>query len=542
MSHLAPHGLPRLGLALAVGLFTPPALAAAAPAAHAASTLQAVAAQPPLTLQQAAQAALAGNPGLKPFVFQQQAQAARIDGAALKPAPVFVSELENVLGSGRTRGLDAAEATFSLSQLIELGGQRERRIEAARLGMAAIDIHRQTARLDVLAEVSRQFVHVASDQEQLKLTQLATQLAQRTVAEVRRRVQAAKSPTVELHRAHIVLARAEVEEEHAEHELVTSRVKLAALWGASQADFGLVVGDLFKLPEDQQYPALRQQLAETPDLQRFATESRQRDADLRVAESKQRNHFTVSAGVRRLQEDGDTALVAGFSLPLFGARAAQPAIAEARALRAGIEGEAAAARLKAETRLFELVQERRHSITEAEMLRDKVLPQMEEALKQTEYAWQRGRYSTLEWVDAQRERVEVQRALIEAAANAHLFSAEIERLIAAAPSVAGRKGDHSSLREQNDRHAAQHEAHTQAIDPGGPNAIHLPQPEQRHADVDAAIRGVDAARGLRVQRQQPDEGGETERSRQQQPGTAALPEPEPRQIAADDFGQRRQPE
>ena len=46
------------------------------------------------------------------------------------------------------------------------------------------------------------------------------------------------------------------------------------------------------------------------------------------------------------------------------------AIAEARALRAGIEGEAAVARLKAETRLFELVQERRHSITEAEMLRD----------------------------------------------------------------------------------------------------------------------------------------------------------------------------
>jgi hypothetical protein len=34
----------------------------------------------------------------------------------------------------------------------------------------------------------------------------------------------------------------------------------------------------------------------------------------------------------------------------------------------------------------------------------------------------------LEWVDAQRELVEVQRALIDASANAHLYRTEIERL------------------------------------------------------------------------------------------------------------------
>ena len=434
MFYNAFHALPRLGLAMALGLFAPTAFAAAASPkhAHGESTTQALAAPAPLTLRQAAQAALASNPDLKRFAFQRQAQAARIDAAALKPAPVFSSELENVLGTGRTRGFDAAEASFSLSQAIERGGQRERRIEAARLGIDGIDLQHQSAQLDVLAEVSREFIHVASDQEQLKLTRLATQLAQRTVAEVRRRVQAAKSPTVELHRANIVLARAEVEEEHSEHELLTSRTRLAALWGASEADFGLVAGDLFQLPEDADYSALSVQLAGSPDLLRFGSEARQRDADIRLAESKTRSAFTVSAGARRLREEDDMALVTGFSLPLFGARSAQPAIAEARALRAGVESEAAAATLKAETKLFELVQELRHSVTEAEMLRDKVLPQMEQALRETEYAWQRGRYSYLEWVDAQRERVVVQRALIVAAANAHLFHAEIERLTGAA--------------------------------------------------------------------------------------------------------------
>lgn len=516
----------RLALVAAMGVFTPMAVFAATPQeqTHDESVLQAIAALPPLTLGKAVSAALAGNPDLQQFAFRHQAQAARIDSAGLKPAPIFNSELENVLGTGRTRGLDAAEATFALSQVIELGDQRARRQEAARLGIDGIDGARQAAQLDLLAEVARQFIHVASDQEQLKLTHLATELAERTVAEVGRRVRAAKSPEVELHRASILLSRAQVEEEHAEHELITSRIKLAALWGARSAEFGPVTADLFRLPEVGDYAALTIQLAGSPDFLRFASEARQRDADIRVAESRARSHFTVSAGVRRLQEDGDTALVASFSMPLFGARTAQPAIAEARALRAGIDSEAAAATLKAETRLFELVQELKHSITEAEMLRDKVLPEMEEALKETEYAYQRGRYSYLEWVDAQRERVTVQRALIEAAANTHLFNAEIERLTGAPV----KSSPSAARREQNDGHAAQRERDTQAIGPGRTNAIHQPQPDQRRADVDAAVRGIDAATGLRMQGQQPDERREAQASRQQQPGALALLEPEPR--------------
>jgi cobalt-zinc-cadmium efflux system outer membrane protein len=383
---------------------------------------------PPLTLRAAITKALAGNPSLAPFDWQLKAQAARIEAAALRPAPQLSAEVENVLGSGRTRGLAGAETTLALSQVIELGGQPARRVDAARAGVTMIDSERQIAQLEVLAEVSRRYIHVASDQAQLQLTRLATQLAEKTLTEVRRRVTAAKSPKVEQHRAEIVLIRARVEEEHAEHELLTSRQQLAAQWGAGEARFGKVQAELFALPRVEDFAAASARLAASPDLLRFEREAVQRDAELALAQARGRSDPSVSAGVRQFQESGDAAFVAGFSLPLFSARRAQPAIAEARARRAAIDADAAISRLKAETRLFELVQELKHSITEAETLRDQVLPQMEAALKETEYAWQRGRYSYLEWVDAQRERVSVQRSLIEAAANAHLFRVEIERL------------------------------------------------------------------------------------------------------------------
>ena len=121
-------------------------------------------------------------------------------------------------------------------------------------------------------------------------------------------------------------------------------------------------------------------------------------------------------------------LVAGISLPLFAGAQAAPQIAQARAARALVDGERTAAQLRAETRLFELVQELRHANTEAQVLRDEVLPQMRAVVEAAADGWRRGRYSYLEWSEVQREHVEVQRALIEAVEKAQTLRIEIERL------------------------------------------------------------------------------------------------------------------
>lgn len=387
---------------------------------------------PPLSLHEAVRNTLNHNPELAQFAFQFQAQEARAAGAGLRPAPEFSAQIENLLGTGRTRGLRGAEPTFALSQVIELGGQRARRIALSQGGRDQIEVRREITQLDVLAELARRFIHVASDQTQLELTGLATRLAEQTATEIERRVNEARSPQVELNRAHITLARAKVLQEHAEHELLSSRRKLAALWGQREPDFGPVDAELFELPKVEDFEALAQRLSRSPDFIQFATEARQRDAEIALALSQARGAITVIGGLRRLQETQDTALVAGFSMPLFSARRVQPAIAEAEALRAGIDSAATAQRVRAEASLFEWLQELRHAITEATVLRDEVLPQMEAALTDTHSAWQRGRYSYLEWTEAQRERIEIERALIVAAVKAHLYQVEIERLTGAA--------------------------------------------------------------------------------------------------------------
>lgn len=386
-----------------------------------------------LTLPQAISAALRGNPALRSFEFQLRAQDARTRLAGLRPAPEASVTLENFAGSGEARGLDAAEATFALSQVIELGDKRDARISAAQAGRSVLEIERQAAQLDVLAEVTRRFIAVAQRQARLKLAQDAVALAEKTVAASERRVNAAKSPHAELDRARIALDRARLEQRATAVELDTARKQLAATWGESQPVIdgqavGEVRADLYALPPSGDFAELSARLDTNPDFLRFASEARLRDADLRLASSLRRPDLTLGAGLRRLEASKDQALVASFSMPLFAGSRAEPAIAESQARRGQVDAERHAAKIKAQATLYELHRQLSRAISEAQTLKEDIQPRAAEALRETEYAYERGRYSYLELVDAQREYLAVQAALIEAAAGAHSLRAEIERL------------------------------------------------------------------------------------------------------------------
>lgn len=371
-----------------------------------------IAAAAPLTLGHAIEQALTRNPALAAFAFRLRAQEGRSEIAGLRPPLQFRAEAANVLGTGRTQGFDAAEATFTLSHVVKLNGKRERRLDAVAAGRSLIQAERAAAQLDVLAEVTRRFIHVAADQEQLGLTEQATALAEQTVTAATVRVTAGRAPEVEIRRSRISLAQARVEQEHAEHELLSSRRKLAAMWGESDARIGTVSADLYAMPVAESFELLVARLAGNPDFTLFASESRLRDAEIRLAESRRRADIAYFAGVRRLEDSRDQAFVAGITIPLAGRDRARGAVIEATALRELTAVEQEAHRIQTEARLFEIHQELNHSRTEVRMLRTDVLPEMEAVLEATRYAFERGRYSWLEWADARRELVGMQRALI----------------------------------------------------------------------------------------------------------------------------------
>jgi cobalt-zinc-cadmium efflux system outer membrane protein len=387
----------------------------------------------PLTLREAIDAALAHNPDLGVFEFDLRAADAVRAQVALRPAPTVEATLENFAGTGEAQGLKSSETTLALSQVIELGGKRDSRVGVAGAARDALTTARQAAQLDVLGEVTRRFIAVAALQAHVLLNQRATELAETTLKASDLRVRAAKAPHVEFDRATISLERARLDERRARSELDAGRRSLAALWGANDAvinsqPLGEVRGDLRQLPEMEDFGVLMDRLQSSPDFLRFASEERLRDAELRLAATGRRPDVTFSGGVRRLQGTQDMALVASFSIPLFSGRRADSFIAEAAARRDAVGAMREAALVKARAELFRLYQALKEASAAVESLDGTLAPRMEEALKETEYAFERGRYSYLELIDAQREYLDLQRARIDASAQVQLLATEIERL------------------------------------------------------------------------------------------------------------------
>jgi outer membrane protein, heavy metal efflux system len=384
-----------------------------------------------LSLREALERSAAHNPDLKVLDFEIDAQSGRVEQAGARPAPEIGLLVENVLGSGARSSADAAETTLSIGYAIERGA-RERRLEVANAGGHLLGADLQIRRLDVSAETARRFLDVLANQARVEQTHTATVLGEQTVSAVQARVRAAKVPAAEEARAAAQLARLKLDEEHAEHELATSRQRLVAMWGSIEPDFKLAAGNLLSLPTLDSFERLRPRLERNPLFSRLVNEKRLREAEIRMAEMRRRPPWHVTAGVRRFEDFNDHAFVFGVTVPLSSPSSAGGAMAEARANSAAVDAKTAATRVQLDAELFALYQELRHAYAEVETLQKEVLPRMEEAARQSRYAYERGRYSYVEWAGAQRELLDAQQALFEAAADAHRFRIEIERLTGAA--------------------------------------------------------------------------------------------------------------
>lgn len=393
-----------------------------------AATSEAAAPAAQITLAQAIDLALRRNPELIASGYGISAAQARVLQAAVRPNPDLGLELENFAGSGSLRGTDALETTLSLSQVVELGGKRQLRVAVAEGDLDVVSIEQRARQLDVLADVTRRFIDVVAAQERWRFAEQSSQLAQKTLEAIATRVDAARSPEAERSRARIAVTRSQLEQAQARSELQSARYTLAALWGDAQPTFSAAQANLFAFRALGNFESLLAQLERNPDFVRFASEARLRDAELRLAQAQARPNVTFSLGVRRFEENDDAALVGGFSmaLPVFDRN--RGAIREAQVRRAQSEAERSAAFARTRAGLFGLYQEVSAARVRSDTLRSEAIPQAQTALEQTQYGYERGRFSFLELVTAQQELLGLQEAAIDAAADHHRLLAEIERL------------------------------------------------------------------------------------------------------------------
>ena len=263
-----------------------------------------------IDFDQAIAMTLESNPALRSIGYQVEAQQSMVLQSDVRPNVELGIVLENAAGSGDFSGVDGAEATISLAWVLERG-KREHRVDAARAGLSLLESEVELKRLDAAADTARLFLMSLAHQAQVGLADEAVTLAETTVAVVQKRVQAGRTPTADLARAEVDLSRMRLEREDLEHRLQTSIRKLAGQWGETRPAFTGVRGNLADLPVPDDFSALLARVEQSPNLRRFLSERRLREAELRRIEAEVKPDWRLTAGVRQMQLTDDQALVAG---------------------------------------------------------------------------------------------------------------------------------------------------------------------------------------------------------------------------------------
>ncbi|MGD9762907.1 MAG: TolC family protein [Candidatus Binatia bacterium] len=395
-----------------------------------------------LTLREALAKALESSPELESARLAVSAGEARARQAGALPNPELKAELENIGGSGAFRGADSAESTLRLSQLVELGGKRSARHRQAERERDVAAAELEVRRAQVVARTARAFIDALALQERVQIAEALQRLSQEARAAVDARLRAGAATQAEVLRAQLAVDYARLQREARGRALGAARATLAASWGGAGGEVSGLSGDLAAIAPPVSASAVLGALDGTPELIRWGEERAARAAALELQEARAVPDVTVGAGPRYFSDTQDGALVVELWVPLPVFNRNQGAISAARADLAAVDAgrRGAAATLRAS--LLRAHAELSTAYAQAVALRDRMLPTAEAARRHTAEAYQRGALGSLDVLDAQRALFALREQHVEALAQYHQATTELEQLLGASlPTDGAAAGD-----------------------------------------------------------------------------------------------------
>lgn len=368
----------------------------------------------PLTLRQALALALTGSPELATFDYDIRIAEARILQARLHPNPESTVTSENIGGSGEFGGTSAAERTLQLGQLIELAGKRRKRITEAKLGRDLAGFDYEVKKREVFLNVHQAFVEVLAGQRAIAVNEQIVGLTESVLPDIRRRMEAGKTSTIELTRSNVAIATARIGLAQAKRDVEVARHRLASQWGAAKPRFSVALGNLDDSPPLASLDSLTSLLSGNPRLARFDTERAHRQATLEREKAAAVPDVTILGGVRQFSETDNAAFLLGFSVPIPLFNRNQGNILAAREHIGKTEAERRFVQATISAELAEAYHTAVAAREQIQFFRDTVMPQSDEALEMTSEGYKAGRFSYLEFLDVQRSVVTARQQYVAA--------------------------------------------------------------------------------------------------------------------------------
>jgi cobalt-zinc-cadmium efflux system outer membrane protein len=373
-----------------------------------------------LTLDAALQTALRQNPLLRAAEAEVAASRGTIEQAGVRPNPILGVDQEDTRRETRT-------STVVISQPLELGGKRAARVELARRGREVALADLAIRRAEVRAGTIYAFFEALITQERVRAAEESVVIAARGTAAAARRVAAGKVSPTEETRARVAEATTRIELRQAQADRQVAQRALGLVMGVAEADLGPLDGSLDALPAPPAVDSMAQRVSQAPMLRRAQREVQRADAAYALERARRIPDVVVSLGAKRAQEVGRNQPLIGVSIPLPVFDTNQGAQLEALRRRDAAQAIAEAEEQRIRTELQQTVDLLQSRASEAQVLRQEVLPGAQSAFDAASRGFELGKFSFLDVLDAQRTLLQARTQYLRTLAEFNRAAAEFER-------------------------------------------------------------------------------------------------------------------
>jgi outer membrane protein, heavy metal efflux system len=383
-----------------------------------------------LTIDEAVATGLKSNPELQALRFEEAAAGGQLTKAKLPP---FSNP--TIAGSMSTQGRPPGDPKgafrnnqISLSQSIEIAGQRGLRIDAATSSLERTRLDLRDFARTLRAEIKNTFAQAlfALDRESLAREYLHLQEELSNLVSIK--YEAGDVAALEVNLSKVELARAQREVIASATEFRNSLISLGRLIGLP-ADSALTVeGELAAgLPPLAEKERLLARMAERPDVKAADAEIKRSEAAERLVTRELVPNLVWSVFQGKTEGGDESGASLGLSIPLFDRKQGERMEAKARLSQARMRQVGATRTARKE--IDESYTAAASSLRELDLFNRAILTRISENLDLLQLAFKEGKISFYDIRIAQRETIETRNAYLQALLTAQRAYNALERAV-----------------------------------------------------------------------------------------------------------------
>lgn len=383
-----------------------------------------------LTMEEAVATGLRYNPQMQAIRFEEDAAKGQMQKAKLPPFsnPVIEGGLSFKDRPPDEEGGKFLNNQISLSQRVEVGGQRGLRIEAATHNLARARMEIQDLERTLTADIRDLFAQVLFLRDKEKLAKEFIQLQEELSRLVSVKYEAGDVAALEVNLSQVELARARRDRIAVSTAYKNALLSLKTFIGmASDAELppeGDLAAGLPQLPDRE---TLLDRIPARPDIKAAEAETRRSAAALTLTKRELIPNLTWSLFQGKDERQYERGGALSVEIPLFDRKQAERTEARAKASQARIRevGVARTARKEIE----EFYAAATSSLSELDLFKQAILGRATENLNLLQFAFREGKISFYDVRIAQRETIEMRNSYLDALLSVQRAYNALERAV-----------------------------------------------------------------------------------------------------------------